>query len=548
MIKIDNNAFYLTAGDSCCSFKSDENGKITSIYFGKRIEAEDDIESLGITTFAPQSNFVLTAAEVADDKHYVDIPMLGGSKTLVLSFADNKAKLRKKVFVTPYPRGGFAVRTEVYNDGKKPISLGSAIRIASFGADFETLVLSEEKGAVRKSVGTIKSPVKCGNFVAALSPDCTESHGYAFGFLCAYGNGELEYAKNGDTIDIVCSDGGDVTVGGGESYCLPETLAVFSENGLGGITRAFHDILREFMCVRAERRPIVLFCTDVKDKIAERVAAASELGCDTFAVCADKTDDDLLASVSEACKAVGIKFGVKFCPNTAVADNDGVRQYVAELERKISMHGAEYVLIDLPHVGVKKYARAVFALRNTVTEKRPETLIEWGAVPDDKRYTHAMCYPVCSMRAIVDTDDVDLKTKFDSATFGALAYECDPLKLDGDKKRAIRAQIFSYQDDCRITLGGDLYRPEKADGKSVIAVSKDKSKAYAVVVSEKPSPRIWFAGLDEHNLYNVRELGKTFSGAALMYCGIVIPSHHTTDRQGKPVSYALHLRQVADYE
>ena len=77
----------------------------------------------------------------------------------------------------------------------------------------------------------------------------------------------------------------------------------------------------------------------------------------------------------------------------------------------------------------------------------------------------------------------------------------------------------------------------------MLVASKDKSKAYAVCVNAGGRARVKLRGLDERNLYHVRELGKIYSGAALVGYGIPLP-----EGAGKNTSFAFHLGQVADYE
>ncbi|MDE7107660.1 MAG: GH36 C-terminal domain-containing protein, partial [Clostridiales bacterium] len=120
---------------------------------------------------------------------------------------------------------------------------------------------------------------------------------------------------------------------------------------------------------------------------------------------------------------------------------------------------------------------------------------------------------------------------FDVASLGALGYEFNPMELSDGIKRAVRAQILSYQDDARCVLRGDLYCNDGCR----MAVRKDKSRAYAVCASK--GERVKFIGLDEHNLYHVRELNKTFSGAALIHCGIALGEG----------THVFHILQVADW-
>lgn len=586
MIKTDGGTFYMTAGEACYIFKIDR-GELRHVHFGKRVEPEDDLIALGFgadncselggVRFARGGKpldvkLEYVGAEVSAEKPAPERPALGGGKTLVVRLRDVNASLRVKLYYTPYVRGGFSRRVEIFNDGVTPVTLTASPQIVTLAREYDIISVGAN-GEKRREPVAKHSPDgnAMSNFLAAAKPTASESHGDVYGFLCAYGDGALRATANGAATEIRCYEGArDIEIAAGGAYSLPEVLAVYSDSGVGGMSRVFHDILREYMGDRADgkRRPTVLYCpTAAADKLCAAAGEASKLGCDVFAVNGGELGADALKAVSEACRAAGIKIGMRVSPcafgkSSAVYfpesvksadgysfDPDDVRAvdaFTAALQKLVAEHEAEYIMIDIPRGGVKPFAVGMWRVRAALSALYPELVVEWGAVPPEMLIGQSLCYPPCLMRNnVAATPSDSLKTRFDIATFGCLGYAFDPLQASDDLKRAVRAQILSYQDDAGIAVNGDLYRLSAADGDvCLMSVTKDKSRAYAVCVrtrAVKTSVRL--LGLDEHNIYHIRELNKTFSGAALMYCGVSVPP-----ALGEKTTFVLHLRQVADYE
>lgn len=583
MIKTDNGVFYLTAGETCYILKTADGGKLQTVYFGKRFEREDDLTALGygVENFADilvgeiyrdgkklAVEFVVVDAEVLATKPETGAPALVGGKTLKICLDCANEKLRAEVYITPYPRGGFSRRTVLINDGKaitfKAQTLGGAL------ADSVDIISVTSNGDVVRLAAGQKQSDGAGNFVIAATENSSETHGDVYGYLCMYGDGTLYAEKRtGNGTSIVCRDGDKLKLCTGESYIFPEVLSVFSYNGVGGMSRVFHDIIRESMGDKYfnKRRPIVLFCPDMSEKkMCEAASIAVELGLDVFAVDGGKTPAKELRKIGEVCKSAGIKLGIKITPNEIeknsaayvsgcaekkpdlyavdFSDERLAEKYIVELEKVIEGNGIEYLMIDVPQDGLKPFALGMYKLRAAISAKFPELFIEWNTVPHEMRYGRSLCYPPCIMRNLVEYEPDSFKARFDSATFGCLGYALNPLELSSDAKRAVRAQIFSYQDDAPTVMLGDLYRLESTSGgKCLMSVTKDKSKAYVVCLPSSAQSRVRLKGLDEHNLYNVRELDKTFSGAVLASCGVAVPPA----KDGWS-TFVLHIRQVTDYD
>ena len=196
-------------------------------------------------------DFKFVGAEIVQ-KPSCDMPALGGDKTLKLTFADAEKNVEQILYYTPYSRGGVARRTEIINNGTKPIKLKGIGQQFALPAGLEKLT-------------------ECG-----IGGVVGERRGAAYGFCAMYG-GECVFdvaQSAGDTHVYVGIDlGGAYKLGSGMTLRSPEILAVYSEAGTDGVSRVFHDILRE-RTVKNRRRALA-----VEYPTADQVNGAS---CSTW--------------------------------------------------------------------------------------------------------------------------------------------------------------------------------------------------------------------------------------------------------------------------
>lgn len=552
----------MTFGEGCLVLVRDGDG-IKSVCFGARIEPEDDMATLmsALSSDADRResaeicrvdglNFKFAGAELVQ-KPPCDMPTLDGDKTLKLTFVDPEKDVEQTLYYTPYSRGGIARRTEIKNCGNKPIKLAGIGMEFALPAELEKLTECEA-GAVFGG-----------------------RRGDAYGFCMLYG-GECAFDVVPSACDTRVYAGIDVDayeLGAGETLCSPETLAVYSDAGTDGVSRVFHDILRE-RTVKNRRRVLGAECRGEIADIAATVSAAAELGTDTFVT---SSLDDKLEPLSAACRQAGIGLGIRLDANACDAemfggarvsetDDNGdkyfdlgdpaVRSVVAGyFAETAAEYGCVYIAMPekLPALRGKKlyeYLRGQYAFFARLKELAPELVIEGGRgdlgalayassvyCPLNELLKYSVYFPPCTLACKVEKT-TELKAAFDTASLFGLGYALDPAELSEPLRRAVRAQVFSYQDDARLVNDGDFYR----GAGYAVSVSKDKSKAYAVFWNNGTGGKMEFVGADEHNLYHVRELGKTFSGAALVRYGIPVCSLPS----GGTVSF--HLQQVADYE
>ncbi|MCM1367831.1 MAG: alpha-galactosidase [Roseburia sp.] len=613
MIITDDDFFYMTGGEMCYSVVV-KDGRLCRAYFGKRVEREDDLAALGGETSEPEFptdglcaievfrrekklrlDFVFDGYEVTEKPSYEDMPVLRGGKTLKLSLKDDNARIVLDLYYTPYSRGGIARRAVLKNIGDVNIRVGKLACATVFDGKLD--VGGEMCGApLRRN--------KC-NFACA-SDGATEYSGDVYGMLLLYGgNATLQTECDGRSTraTLGAALGDEITLGPDESFVAPETLCVFSDVGFGGVSRAFHDIIRDEALPEnffARRRPVTLCTpTEVRDtkKLSKTISAASELGADVFVADGDglyngcAEDIKYFKRVAEECAEHGIKLGIAVDPRRVESDgviyeehrdltaplpsgeqggyaldfsrDEAVELAFSRLMQCVSEYGAEYILLKGERadggaarypdtLGKQRLINRLYAAPEIAVE-RAEYVCgdgEAGGFTDGgATAARSAALPLCVLRNIVSIpsdNGIPLKSRFDAATFGSLGYELDPSALGEDARRAIRAQVFSYQDDAATVVTGDLYRQNAEGGEfCFMAVTGDKSKAYAVCLLDGGTKkrRVKFRGLDEHAIYRVRELNKTFSGAALSHYGITV--ENASDTCG---SLTFHFGQVADYE
>lgn len=482
-------------------------------------------------------------------------------------------------------------------------------------------------------------------FLALSLPDCTEHTGECYGFTLLYSGSFAITAELGVDKNVRVQGGiNDYMFGwklaGGQSFHTPQSALCYSGEGMGGLSRAYHDFFREYVIDPARafmRRPIVInnweatyFDFD-NEKLFEIIDEAAKLGLDTFVLddgWFGKRDDDFsglgdwtvndkklkggLTSVIDRCKKNGLKFGLWFEPEMVSEDSDLYRahpdyaikkdgvepcrsrnQLVLDFSRKevvdyvygviskvLKENDISYVKWDknrditenftssLPadRQGefLHRYTLGFYDLAERLTRGFPDVFFEgcaggggrfdggalyyfpqiWTSDDTDAlerakiQWGTSVCYPLSSMSCHVSAcpnhqtqRTVPFETRGAVASLGATGYELNLAKLSDDEKEQVKRRIELYKEIDGLILKGDLYRlrnPFTDNYFCVMAVSKDKTKAYAVGERFRGEPCdrdriIKLYGLDENKTYRIKELNVTASGKALSGAGLVLP-------------------------
>ena len=197
-------------------------------------------------------------------------------------------------------------------------------------------------------------------FLGILQKDCAEETGVCYGVQLVY-SGNFAVTAEWSRVDSLCVQGGicDVNFGwelrGGDEFVTPQVLLCYSDSGLGGMSRAYHDFLRERIVnptYAKKPRPIVVNhweateFTYTSEKLFPIIDAAKDTGIDTFVLddgWFGKRDGERsglgdwfvneeklkggLNPIIERCKRSGLRFGLWFEPEMISEDSDLYRAH-----------------------------------------------------------------------------------------------------------------------------------------------------------------------------------------------------------------------------
>ncbi|QCJ41006.1 alpha-galactosidase [Bacillus sp. S3] len=197
-------------------------------------------------------------------------------------------------------------------------------------------------------------------FVALLSKNTTEEYGDVYGVSLVY-SGNFQASIEVDPFETTRLSIGINPfefiwqLNPGETFQTPETLMVYSSEGLGGMSRTFHKLLRTRVCrgvYRDQSRPILInnweatYFNFNEKKLKDIADAAKGLGIELFVLddgWFGRRDNDKsslgdwvvnkkklphgLAGLADYVEKKGMKFGVWVEPEMVSPDSDLYRRY-----------------------------------------------------------------------------------------------------------------------------------------------------------------------------------------------------------------------------
>lgn len=228
-------------------------------------------------------------------------------------------------------------------------------------------------------------------FVALASPDATEEHGEVYGFNLVY-SGNFAASAYRDSFDGVRfimginHEGFNWLLEPGEHFSTPEVVMVFSDGGLGQMSRTFHKLYMNHLCKSEwtkKRRPILInnwegtYFKFTAEKLCAIAESASKLGVEMFVL-----DDGwfgarehdraglgdwqvneakLGCTMGELAKRIngyGMKFGLWFEPEMVNPDSNLYRahpDWVIHTEGRPMSTGRNQLLLDFSRKEVRDY-------------------------------------------------------------------------------------------------------------------------------------------------------------------------------------------------
>lgn len=287
----------------------------------------------------------------------------------------------------------------------------SALRLAgSWASERRPVITPLAEGTLRIESTRGYSSHQMNPFMAILADSCTENSGECYGFNLLY-SGSFAITAEVSSNKSVRVQGGinDYLFGweldGGESFITPQTALCYSAEGLGGLSRAYHDFFREYVIDPKrvyERRPIVInnweatyFGFD-NEKLFAIIDAAAKLGIDTFVLddgWFGKRNDDKsglgdwfvnnkklkggLKPVIDRCKKNGMKFGLWFEPEMISEDSDLYRahpDWAIKKEGVEPCRGRNQLVLDFTRKEIVDY---VFNAVSKVLKENDISYVKW---------------------------------------------------------------------------------------------------------------------------------------------------------------------------
>jgi len=247
-------------------------------------------------------------------------------------------------------------------------------------------------------------------FFALVSPNTNEDYGDAYGFNLVYsGNffaqAEVTYHKKTRVVMGINHFDFNWLLEPGEIFTAPEVVMVYSAEGLGGMSRTFHNLYRNHL-IRGEykdkRRPVLInnweatyfdFNTDKLIEIAKQAAKSgiemlvmddgwfghrdsdnSSLG-DWF-VYEKKLSGGLKYLVDEVNK-LGLKFGIWFEPEMVSPDSELYRKHpdwVIQIKGRDKTELREQYVLDFSRSEVRDY---IYDMMKKVLDSANIEYIKW---------------------------------------------------------------------------------------------------------------------------------------------------------------------------
>ncbi|WP_310830194.1 alpha-galactosidase [Paenibacillus pedocola] len=348
------------------------------------------------------------------------------AETLVLILEDAGAGLRAELSYTVMTGYDAIIRSaRLINTGKLPLKLDRALS-ASLDfphANYELLHLS---GSWARERHVVRAPLHSGRqgidskrgasshqqnpFLALLSPHAGENSGEAYGFNLVYsGNflAEAEVDQYGSTRVTMGINpfGFQWLLEQGDSFQTPEAVLVYSDQGIGGMSRTYHRLYRQRLVrglFRDEPRPVLInnweatyFGFDA-DKIEDIARAGQALGIELFVLddgWFGHRDDDTtslgdwfvdkrklplgLSDLAERVKRLGMQFGLWFEPEMVSPDSELYRahpDWCLHVPDKRRSESRNQLILDLSRVEVCDY---IIDAVSSVLSSAPITYVKW---------------------------------------------------------------------------------------------------------------------------------------------------------------------------
>jgi alpha-galactosidase len=320
------------------------------------------------------------------------------AKTLCVTLKDELTGVKLELFYTIFEADGVIARSARFvNEGTSPVHLLTAMSL-NLDLPDKDYVWMQLSGAwsreryvknriLEQGIQAVDS--RRGNsshdhnpFLVLKRQNTTEQQGIAIGFSLIY-SGNFRAQAEVDTHDVtrvtlgINPDGFDWKLDCGESFQTPEAVIVYSEEGLNGMSQAFHRLYRSRLARgywRDRVRPILnnnweaTYFDFTEDRLVEIASKAKECGVELFVLddgwFGQRNNDHAglgdwfankdrlpngLKGLAERIEALGMKFGLWFEPEMVNKDSDLYRlhpDWIIRTPGRRASHGRNQFVLD----------------------------------------------------------------------------------------------------------------------------------------------------------------------------------------------------------
>lgn len=348
------------------------------------------------------------------------------AETLELELSDAVSGLTVILSYTVFADSAAITRSaRIVNESGAPLELERALSASMDFADsdYDALYLSgawaRERHVQRRrlapgvtGIGSRRgsSSHQQNPFFALLRPDANERQGEVYGVSLVYsGNfiAEAEVEQFGMTRLQIGLNPFDFSwhLEPGESFQTPEAVLVYSNEGLGGMSREYHRLYRTRLCRgqhRDRERPILVNNWEATyfdfnaDKIEAIAQAGSKLGIELFVLDdgwfgrRDRDNSSLgdwfedrrklpggLKDLANRVKATGLQFGLWFEPEMVSPDSDLYRSHpdwCLHVPDRRRTEAREQLVLDMSRSDVREY---LYERLSDIFSTVPVTYVKW---------------------------------------------------------------------------------------------------------------------------------------------------------------------------
>ena len=347
-------------------------------------------------------------------------------ETLEITLTDDFSGITAVLYYTVFPEKDVLTRSvRIENRGNAACNLE---KVAAFCLDmlqdgFEVIHLhgawAKERHIQRlsQSAATMVFDSKRGvsshnenPFIALVRPETTEDCGDAYGFCLVY-SGSFSAEVSGEQYGSTRVQMGIQPLGfswklaPGESFQSPEAIMVYSDHGLGEMSRRFHKIIRENVCrgkFRDTERPVLInnweatYFNFNQEKILSLAEKAKAIGVELMVLddgwfgkrdadnCSlgdwvvDKRKlPDGLETLCQKVNDLGMQFGLWFEPEMISPDSDLYRahpDWCIHTEGRPRTEARRQLILDLTRAEVCDY---IIEAVSSVLKSCPISYVKW---------------------------------------------------------------------------------------------------------------------------------------------------------------------------